>query len=178
MHHQFGRWRLSGRRIGVGAIVVKAQGCEMRKKRDEIEPAVVVAPADIRLRNVVAAHAHSRSHAFDMKLGTGKPRVPDINLDALRCGSCEQPRNRISPEGSLEGKIEAFHDSPFKKPHALAPGRAVGGGLSQGMVGGHQSASSFVGVVVVASEVTKGCAANAALARAVNACENVNAWRP
>ena len=46
---------MTGGGVCIGAIVVNAQSRESRKERDEIEAAVFVAPADIRLGNVVTA---------------------------------------------------------------------------------------------------------------------------
>ena len=110
-----------------------------------------------------------------MKLGTGKSHVPNIDLDALRCGLCEQARNRIGAERGLEGEILAFGDSPLQQFHALVPGCAVGVHLSQRWVGGHQLTGNLIGVVVFAPVFAKGRATYAALARAIDACDDVNA---
>src|SRR5439155_24843416 len=74
-----------------------------------------------------------------------------------------------------EGEILAFGDSPLQQFHALVPGCAVGVHLSQRWVGGHQLTGNLIGVVVFAPVFAKGRATYAALARAIDACDDVNA---
>ena len=110
-----------------------------------------------------------------MKVRIGKTYIPDVNLDTLRGGTGEQARDSIRSEGSLEREIESLFDGSPKEAHTRVPRCAVGFGLRQLRVGGHKPSRRLIGVVVVAAELPKGGAANAALSRAVNARENVNA---
>jgi len=169
---------VTGGGVCIGAIVVNAQSRESGKERDEIETAVFVAPEDILLGDVVTSPAHASLDALDMKVRIGKTYIPDVNLDTFRGGVGEQTRDSIRSEGSLEREIEALFDGSLEEAHTGVPRCAVGFGLRQLRVSGHKPSGRLIGVVVVAAELPKGGAANAALSRAVNTCENVNAWRP
>jgi hypothetical protein len=52
---------------------------------DEVEAAVLVAPTDVLLGDIVAALAHSGAYAFDVGIRIGQTHIPHMNLDALRC---------------------------------------------------------------------------------------------
>src|SRR5262245_45612069 len=177
VQHQRGLGRPSLRGIGLGAVVVDAQARELRQQVNEVQPAVLVAPADVAFGNVVPAGAHPRAHARDVQLGTGEADVQEMHRRALFRALSEELRERISAQRGLEGEVEPLRDRALEQPAALVPGGGVGLGLLHARPRGHHPARGLVGVVVLAAELAYRSAAYAALARAVDAGEDVDAVR-
>src|SRR6185436_9381092 len=98
------------------------------------------------------------------------------HLDASFGGLHEEGRDGAPAEGGLEGKIKALFDRPLQQPHALAPGCAVGVGLSEGRVFLPEAAGRFVRIEILASVLMDGRAADAALPRPIDAGQYMNAW--
>src|SRR5260221_714887 len=164
-------------RVGLGAIVVEAQAGELRQEMNQVQPAVLVAPADVLLGNIVAARAHPRAHAREVQLGAGEPDEQQVDLRALFRGLREQLRERAPSERRLEGEIETLGDGSLEQPAALLPGGTVRLRLFHAGARGHQRPRGFVGVVVLPAELADRRAADAALARAVDPGEDVDAGR-
>src|SRR5882672_12896451 len=145
---------------------------------DQVEPAVLVAPADVLFGNVVAAPTHAGPDARDMQFGTGESHVPDAQFEPLRGRFGQQTRDRVRAERGLERVIEPFGEGPLQEPAALMPRGAVGLDLTQARIGCHQRAGRLVRVVVFAAEAAQGRAADTALTGAVHSGEDVKARRP
>ena len=60
VEHEFGFGGFAGGGVGVRAVVVDAQRCEVGHQLDKVEPAVLEAPVDMLGSNVVAAAADAR----------------------------------------------------------------------------------------------------------------------
>src|SRR5258708_20298316 len=88
---------------------------------DEVDAAALVAPADVRFGNVVAALADAPAHALDVKLGAGEARIPDIDFCPSRRRLGEQRRDGVRAERGLECKVEPLADGFFQLPFALLP---------------------------------------------------------
>src|SRR5712692_6360202 len=116
---------------------------------DEVDAAALVAPADVRFGNVVAALADAPAHALDVKLRAGEARIPDMNFGPLSRRLGEQRRDRVRAERGLECEVEPPGDGFFQQPFALLPGGAVGVRLAQRGIGGPQCTGGLVGVVIV-----------------------------
>ena len=115
----------AGGGVRVGAVVVDTQCSEAGHQLDQVKPAVLEAPADMLSGDIVAAAADASLDSFDVQLWTGKADVPDIGLDALRCGLCEQARNRVGAQRGFKSEVFALGDRPFQQLHALVPGCAI-----------------------------------------------------
>src|SRR5438445_8172844 len=141
---------------------------------DEVDAAALVAPADVRFGNVVAALADAPAHALHVKLGAREARIPDVDFDPLSRRLGEQRRDGVRAERGLECEVEPLGDGFFQQPFALLPGGAVGVRLAQLGIGGPQRAGGLVGVVVIGAVRAEGRAGYAALARAVDAGQHIN----
>ena len=82
----------------------------MGEECDEVQLTVLVPPADVFLRDVMASSSDPGLHALDMQLRAGKAHVPEMNCDPLCVSLCEKVRNCTSIEGGLECEIEALVD--------------------------------------------------------------------
>ena len=174
VEHELGLGDFPGRGIGVRAVVVDAQCCEVGHQLDEVKPAVIEAPVDMLGGDVVAAAAHASLNSLDVPLRTGKADVPDIDSDALRRGLCEHARDRVGAQRGFEGEVLALGDRPLQEFHAPVPCRAVGVGLSQSRVSRHQCVRGFVGIVIIGAGCSESRAAYAALACAIDPGKNVD----
>ena len=175
VEHESGLGSFAGGGVGVGAVVVDAQRSEAGHQLDQVKPAVLEAPANMLGGDIVAAAEDASLDSFDVQFWTGKADVPDMGLDALRRGLCEQARNRVGAQRGFKSEVFALGDRLFQQLHALVPGGAIEVCLSQIRVSRDQRAGSFVGIKVVGSGCAKGRAADAALAGAIDARKNVDA---
>src|SRR5258708_4548912 len=98
-----------------------------------------------------------------------------MDFDPLRCRLGEQRRDGVRAERGLEGEVEPLGDGFFQQLLALLPGGAVGVRLAECGIGSLERAGGLVGVVVVGAVRAEGRAGYAALARAVDAGQYVNA---
>ena len=178
MEHEFGFGYFAGRGVGIRAVVINAKRCEAGHQFDKVKPAVLEAPVDMLGSDVVATAVNAGLHAFDVKLRTRKTDVPDIDLDALRRGLGEQAWNRVGAQRGFKGEVFVFGNRLPQQLHTFVPCRAVGVGLSQGRINGHQGACGFVRIVVIGAGCSEGRTAYAAFARAIHACKNVDARLP
>src|SRR5581483_1773348 len=83
--------------------------------------------------------------------------------------------HRRAAKRGLERKVEMFRDRAFQQSLALVPCRRVRPKLVEAGIGGHQFGGGFVGIEVVGAGCADHRAADAALARAVDAGEHVKA---
>ena len=122
-----------------------------------------VAPMNVVRRDVVPTSTDPGLHTLDVQFRTGQPHVPDVHLDALFSGLNKKACDGVPAEGGLEGKLKAFIDRPTQQARTLAPGCAVGVRLCQSRGFLSEGAGHFVRIEILASVLTDGRAADAAL---------------
>jgi hypothetical protein len=127
------------------------------------------------LRDGMTSPPDAGRYALDVQLGASQPHIPDMDFDPIPRCLKKQAWDRVAPQRGLEGKIQTLANDTLQQRATFSPGRSIGFGGRQIRPYGHQLASDFVRVVVVGSGFTEGRAADAALAAAVDAGQNVDA---
>src|SRR4029078_8603666 len=128
--------------------------------------AVLEAPPDGLLRNVVTALAHAGSHAADMQVEIGKGDIPAAELDSARGGFRQQAGNGVAAQCRFEGEVEPFCDRLLEQIPAALPGARIGLGLRESRIRRQELARGLIRVVIVAALAAEHRTRDAALAGA------------
>ena len=78
VQHRRRLWCSPGCGVCVRAVVVHMQGCEVGKQRNDVEAAMLVAPVNVALRDVVPALADPGLHTFDVQFRVGTAPRTDV----------------------------------------------------------------------------------------------------
>src|SRR4030095_9815074 len=157
----------AGARIRVSAVVVDAKLGQPRQEANQVEPAAVVAGADLRGRDVVPAPGDPGLHPLQVELGRAETDVPDPYLDADGQGAFEQSRDRLAAERRLEGEGQSLGDCAFQQALAFLPRRAVRVGLAGAGVTGADQPRGLIRVEVLRAGLPEHSPGQATLAGAI-----------
>src|SRR3954463_11943600 len=125
----------------------------------------------------MTASADAGRHAFDVELGALETDIPDGDFDPTFCRLAEQARDRVAAECGFKNKVVPFPDGTLQHLAALLPCQGARLSGRQLRVRFSDLARCFVRVVVIDPLAPESRAPDAALACAVDAGENVDAWR-
>jgi len=128
---------------------------------DEILTALVVAPSNIELGNVVTTTRHMLPDRCEMQHRTLQGNVPEVHIDPGADRIFEQPRHGRATERGLESEVAVLGARSLQQSLAFVPGGAVDLRGRRPRVGGGDLSRGFIGVEVIGASRSDHRAADA-----------------
>src|ERR1700722_3181665 len=110
-----------------------------------------------------------------MQLGIFEAHVPDAYLDAGERCFLKKGSKRVSAKCCLHRECASFNDRAFEQMLPFVPCSAVCFFLRDGWICGKNALCGFIRIEILGATLAKHGAANAALASAIRAGQNVDA---